>query len=288
MIGILSRAALTVAALSTFAAPAMAHMTFQTGTSAPGESYRGVLILPHGCDGAPTDRVRVTLPEGFVDAEAEAKDGWTLDQGDGHIEWSGGSVADDAVETFAFTGSFAEDAPETDIVFPVEQYCGDVAMGWDPVVSLGDGGGDAHAHAANGVTVGDLTLSGAFTRATLPNAPVGGGYVTITNNGTEADRLIGAESAFSPDVQVHEMAVIDDVMQMSQLPDGLDIPAGETVTLAPGGLHLMFMQISQPFIEGEMVPVTLTFEHAGEVEIELAVEAFGASSMSDHSEHEGH
>jgi copper(I)-binding protein len=138
------------------------------------------------------------------------------------------------------------------------------------------------------VTVGDLTLSGAFTRATLPNAPVGGGYVTITNNGTDADRLIGAESVFSPDVQVHEMAVIDDVMQMSQLPDGLEIPAGETVTLAPGGLHLMFMQISQPFVEGETVPVTLTFEHAGEIEIELAVEAFGASSMSDHSEHEGH
>jgi copper(I)-binding protein len=84
------------------------------------------------------------------------------------------------------------------------------------------------------------------------------------------------------------MAVIDDVMQMSQLPDGLEIPAGETVTLAPGGLHLMFMQISQPFVEGETVPVTLTFEHAGEIEIELAVEAFGASSMSDHSEHEGH
>jgi copper(I)-binding protein len=50
----------------------------------------------------------------------------------------------------------------------------------------------------------------------------------------------------------------------------------------------MFMQISQPFVEGETVPVTLTFEHAGEIEIELAVEAFGASSMSDHSEHEGH
>lgn len=286
MISILSRAALAAATVSVFAAPAFAHMTFQNGTSAPGESFRGVLILPHGCDGAPTDRVRVNIPQGFADVQAEAKEGWTLDAGEGHIEWSGGSVADDAVETFAFTGTFAEDAHEVDIVFPVEQYCGDVALGWDPVVSLGEGGADAHAHAQDGVTVGDLMISGAFTRATLPNAPVGGGYVTITNTGDEADRLLDAQSSFSPDVQIHEMAVVNDVMQMSQLPDGLEIPAGETVTLEPGGLHLMFMDISQPFVEGETVPVTLSFERAGDVEIELAVQAFGASGMS--SGHEGH
>lgn len=136
-------------------------------------------------------------------------------------------------------------------------------------------------HAAE-ITAGDLTLSGAFTRATLPNAPVGGGYVTIINNGDEADRLVAAESPFSPDVQIHQMAVVNDVMEMNELEDGLEIPAGETVTLAPGGLHLMFMDISEPFVEGETVPVTLTFEKAGEVEIELSVEAFGASA------HEGH
>lgn len=286
MISILSRAALAAATVSVFAAPAFAHMTFQNSTSAPGESFRGVLVLPHDCDGAPTDRVRVNIPQGFTDVQAEAKEGWTLDAGEGHIEWSGGSVADDAVETFAFTGSFAEDAPEADIVFPVEQYCGDVALGWDPVVSLGEGGADAHAHAQDGVAVGDLTISGAFTRATLPNAPVAGGYVTITNAGDEADRLLDAQSSFSPDVQIHEMAVVNDVMQMSQLPDGLEIPAGEMVTLEPGGLHLMFMDISQPFVEGETVPVTLSFERAGDVEIELAVQAFGASGMS--SGHEGH
>lgn len=139
-----------------------------------------------------------------------------------------------------------------------------------------------HDTRAAEITAGDLTLSGAFTRATLPNAPVGGGYVTIINNGDEADRLVAAESPFSPDVQIHQMAVVNDVMEMNELEDGLEIPAGETVTLAPGGLHLMFMDISEPFVEGETVPVTLTFEKAGEVEIELSVEAFGASA------HEGH
>lgn len=145
----------------------------------------------------------------------------------------------------------------------------------------------AIAHAPE-VIFGDLTLSGAFTRATLPNAPVAGGYLTITNSGDTAERLIDAESPFSPDVQIHEMSVVNDVMEMRQLPDGIEIPAGETVTLAPGGLHLMFMKLAQPFVEGETVPVTLVFESAGRVDIELAVGSFGASGHDDHSEHEGH
>lgn len=148
-------------------------------------------------------------------------------------------------------------------------------------------GADHGHHGGDTITVGDLELTGAFTRATLPNAPVGGGYVTITNTGDEPDRLVSAQSAFSPDVQIHEMAVVNDVMEMRQLPEGLEIPAGETVTLAPGGLHMMFMNISQPFVQGESVPVTLVFERAGAVEIELAVQAFGASGM-DTSSHEEH
>jgi periplasmic copper chaperone A len=127
------------------------------------------------------------------------------------------------------------------------------------------------------VTLGDLVIEGAFTRATLPNAPVGGGYLTITNNGDEADRLIAAVSAFSPDVQIHEMAVVNDVMQMRQIEEGIQIPAGESVSLAPGGLHLMFMQLETAFVEGETVPVTLTFENSGEIDIELDVRAFGAA-----------
>lgn len=292
MIRTVSRVALAAASVIAIASPALAHMTFETAQSAPGEEFRGVLVLPHGCDGAPTDTVRVTLPQGFVDVSAEAKDGWTLetpgtDGQVGQIVWSGGAVPDDGHETFAFTGTFAGDLPETDIVFAVEQMCGDVALGWEPAVSLGDAPADHGHHGGDTITVGDLELTAAFARATLPNAPVAGGYVTVTNTGQEADRLVSAQSSFSPDVQIHEMAVVNDVMQMRQLPEGLEIPAGETVTLAPGGLHMMFMNISAPFVEGETVPVTLVFEKAGEVEIALAVQAFGASGM-DHSAHEGH
>lgn len=130
------------------------------------------------------------------------------------------------------------------------------------------------------VTVGDLSLTGAFTRATLPSAMAGGGFLAITNNGAEADRLVSAASPVAKMVQLHEMKMEGDQMKMSQKEGGIEIAAGETVTLAPGGLHIMFMGLNTPFVEGETVPVTLTFEKAGTVEIELAVMAIDADSAS--------
>ncbi|SEP69287.1 hypothetical protein SAMN05428969_0489 [Devosia sp. YR412] len=128
------------------------------------------------------------------------------------------------------------------------------------------------AFAHNGVIhLGPLNISGSFTRATLPNAPVGGGFLTIENTGTEADRLVSATSSAAKETQIHEMAMEGDVMKMRALADGLEIPAGETVTLAPGGFHLMFMGLNQAFVEGEKVTVTLTFEKAGTVDVELPV-----------------
>lgn len=140
--------------------------------------------------------------------------------------------------------------------------------------------GSIASTSAADVTLGALALSGAFTRATLPNAPVGGGYLTITNTGTEDDRLVAATAAFAGDVQIHEMKMEGDIMRMAELADGLPIPAGETVTLAPGGYHLMFMQLGEVLVEGTEVPVTLTFEKAGTIEIMLAVEGIAARTPS--------
>lgn len=134
------------------------------------------------------------------------------------------------------------------------------------------------AFAHNGVIhLGPINISQPFTRATLPNAPVGGGFLTIENTGTEPDRLISATSPASDVVQIHEMAMEGNVMKMRQLADGLEIPAGETVVLAPGGFHLMFMGLKQAFVEGETIEVTLVFEKAGTVEVSLPVGAVAAS-----------
>jgi len=121
------------------------------------------------------------------------------------------------------------------------------------------------------VTLGPLQISGGFSRATLPNAPVGGGFMTITNTGTEDDTLIGASSPVAGHMEVHEMAMQGDVMKMRELTDGLPIPAGQTVVLKPGGFHVMFMGLKQPLVEGETIMVTLKFAKAGEVEVPLVV-----------------
>jgi len=131
--------------------------------------------------------------------------------------------------------------------------------------------------AAHEVTAGSLTITDLWTRATPPKAATGGGFMTIANKGPDADRLVGAESPLAGKTELHEMAVKDGVMTMRPLADGIAIPAGGTVTLAPGGLHIMFMELKEPFAEGGKVPVTLTFEKAGKVETFLHVKAVGAS-----------
>jgi copper(I)-binding protein len=142
------------------------------------------------------------------------------------------------------------------------------------------------AFAHDGVVhLGAINISLPFTRATLPNAPVGGGFLTIENEGPEPDRLVSASSPAAAAVQIHEMAMEGDVMKMRPLADGLELPAGETIVLAPGGLHLMFTGLKQAFVEGETVPVTLVFEKAGTVELALPVlgSAADAAAPGEHA-----
>lgn len=143
------------------------------------------------------------------------------------------------------------------------------------------GAGHAEATESADITQGDLTLSHAFTRAMPPNAPVAGGYLSIANAGAEDDRLVAASSDRAKEVQIHEMTMDGSVMKMRELPDGLPLPAGETVELKPGGYHLMFMGVTDPFAEGQAVSVTLTFEKAGAVTLELPVTAMRAKAADD-------
>ncbi len=119
--------------------------------------------------------------------------------------------------------------------------------------------------------VGDIAISGAYSRAMLPGQPVGGGFLTIRNDGDEADTLVSVSTPLAGRVELHEMAMQGDVMKMRKLEGGIAVPAGETVELKPGGLHLMFMEVKKPFAEGDEVPVTLTFEKAGTVEMKMKV-----------------
>ena len=141
--------------------------------------------------------------------------------------------------------------------------------------------------AAHSVTIGALSLTDLWTRATPPSAPTGGGYLTIENTGAEADRLIGITSPTAARAEIHEMTTKDGTMIMRPAPGGIEIPAGGTVALAPGGFHIMFMDLKEPFVEGGKVPVTLTFEKAGSIDTFLHVLGLGARGPEGDHPHDG-
>jgi len=146
---------------------------------------------------------------------------------------------------------------------------------------------------AEEVKAGGLVITQAWSRATPGGAKIAGGYLTIENKGTTPDRLIGGSGDVAAKVEVHEMSVKDGVMTMRALDKGLAIEPGKTVKLAPGGYHLMLMDLKNPLKQGDKVPVTLEFEKAGKVKLSLDVQAVGAQApggaamdmknMPDHS-----
>ena len=125
---------------------------------------------------------------------------------------------------------------------------------------------------------GSLTIKDAWTRATPPKAKGGGAFVSITNNGSEDARLTGAASDYAMRTEIHQMSMNDGVMQMRKADDGVVIPAGETVELKPGGYHVMFMGLKQPFKMDEELKVTLEFENADPVDVTFPVLKMGAKS----------
>jgi len=129
---------------------------------------------------------------------------------------------------------------------------------------------------AHSYKLGDLVIGHPWTRATPPSAPAGGGYLTVTNTGTTPDKLVSARTPAAGAVQVHEMKMEGNVMRMRERDGGLEIPPGATVTLAPGGLHLMMMGLKVPLNQGEKVPVTLVFEKAGSIDVEFLVQHIGS------------
>lgn len=127
------------------------------------------------------------------------------------------------------------------------------------------------AAVADSYKIGDLVIEAPYSRSTPPFAPVGGGYMTIINNGTEADTLVSGESSFSKSIEIHQMSMKDGIMKMAELKGGLEIPAGETVVLDPGSYHLMFVTLAEQLKPDERRKATLKFEKAGEVDVEFLV-----------------
>lgn len=319
----LSAAAFAAVFLSV--APALAHVTLATGETEPGSYYKGVLKVPHGCDGKATRSVSVQVPEGVIGVKPMPKPGWTVTMTKGayakayeshgkpvtegvkEIVWSGGELGDDYYDEFVFT-SFVTDAFTAGqrVYFPTVQTCTQGEARWTevpaagqsarglkspaPALRIADARMNAQAQATAGAEtykVGDISVAAPWSRATPGGAKVAGGYLKITNTGSAPERLVSATATAAGRVEIHEMSMVSGVMRMRPLNDGLTIKPGETVELKPGAFHMMFMDLKQPFKQGDAIKATLQFEKAGKLDVVFNVNAVGASAGGgdDHSGH---
>lgn len=310
----ITRSLLLIAALGTAAMPASAHVFVQSGTATIGGSYRAVLAVPHGCGASPTTKITVQIPEGMIAVKPMPKPGWLIEtkkgpyaqsydfmhgmkasEGIKQISWTG-KLDNDFYDEFVFSAylpaSLKADAP---LYLPTLQTCENGSEDWAQIPEAGQDSHslkspapalrlaaaspkDAMAQMAGMVHAGDLMIATPWTRATPPAAKVAGGYLTITNNGKSSDKLLSGSFSGGSRIEVHEMSVTDGVMKMRPLNDGLEIKPGATVKLEPGGYHLMLMDLKKPFTKGDKVKAQLQFEKAGKVDIELDVNAVGASA----------
>lgn len=138
-----------LAALLALTAPVFAHVSLQVPTGAAGSTYKAILQVPHGCDGAATTEIKVRIPEGYFNVKPMPKPGWTVEtvkgpyakpyeqhgatvtEGVTTITWSGGQLPDDFYDEFAFRGTLAADLPEgTVLAFPTVQICGTAEEAW--------------------------------------------------------------------------------------------------------------------------------------------------------------
>jgi len=143
---------------------------------------------------------------------------------------------------------------------------------------------------AHDYKVGNLVIDHPVIPATVKAAPVAAGYLTIKNTGKEDDRLVSISANFSGKQEIHTMTMIDGIMRMRPLKDGIEIPAGEKAVLKTGGDHLMFMKLNEQMEAGQLRKVTLVFEKAGSVDVEMLVVDMSdmGDDEHDHSNHSGH
>jgi copper(I)-binding protein len=275
--------------------PAQAHVLLETPQATQGSFYKAVFRVPHGCHGLATTSIKVDIPDGIAGAKPMPKPGWNLSTTKGSsatqkdrvtsITWSGGSLPDDEYDEFVLVAHITDTlAPGFTVYFPVVQNCGDEANEWTDVPQPDQIAGELQKPApglriiaattpapAKIVTAGFLQIATPWLRATPGGAKVAGGYLSITNKGSEPDRLVSAAIPVAVRGEIHEMSMDNGTMRMRELAGGLEIKAGETVELKPGGFHIMFQDLTEPLKQGDTVEGTLTFAKAGKVPVTFKV-----------------
>lgn len=236
-----------------------------------------------------------------------------LSEGVKEIVWSGGNLPDDYYDEFVASGFIAREITADTLYFKVVQECTKGEERWVEIPDVGvdahdlkapaavlkiadsgEAGEHDHGHnhgddkasaEAGSVKIGTLEIADAFTRATAEGAKVGAGYLTIRNTGTAADTLLSVDTPVAARGEIHDMSMTDEgVMQMRRLADGIEIPAGGSVELKPGGKHLMLMDLKEPLKAGTTVTLKLIFKSGATGEVQLPVRPLGGGD-GGHSHH---
>jgi len=153
------------------------------------------------------------------------------------------------------------------------------ACSWVAVIGLAALALSRHAVTAESAEyrAGSIKIVAPWTRATPESSKVGGGFMTLTNTGSEPDRLIGGSTEVSESLEIHEIQIVNGVAMMRQVNPGITLKAGASVVLKPFAHHLMLMDLKQPLKAGQTIKGTLVFEKAGTVEIEYVVVPLGGN-----------
>lgn len=292
------------ALLTLLSVPSFAHIVADPAEAKPGSYFRTALRVGHGCGaGKPTKAVRVTIPDGISNASAQPKPGWEIkvettklerpiDAGHGRmtdtvvsaITWSGGSLPNEQFDEFGLVLKLP-DTPGQQFWLPVVQTCAGGEARWDQVPAAGQTARDLKMPAAmiriageapSAAKAGDIQVLQPFARATP--AKVGGIFLTLKNAGATADRLVKAASPIASSVELHTHVKDGDAMRMRPV-ENIPVPANGQTALEPGGYHIMLIDLRQPLKEGASVPLTLTFEKAGTVTLQVPVVKAGSSPM---------
>lgn len=155
-----------------------------------------------------------------------------------------------------------------------------------PIAAQADGHGAHKDQMADQPMAGKIVIAHPWARASAGMAKAGAVFLELHNHGTD-DTLLSGSTNRSAKVELHTHIKDGDVMRMRQVP-AIEVPERKNTILKPGGLHVMLLGLTSPLKEGEVFPLTLTFETSGSVTFEVVVKAPGSKGHQDHKGHHHH
>jgi copper(I)-binding protein len=276
------------------ATAAFAHVSLEQASAEAGAAYRAVLRVGHGCDGSPTTGITVQIPPQLRAVKPEPKPGWDLAVEGAQVRWTAGKgAALPPAQRGEFVLNTTAPAAPAALWFKVLQTCEQGRNDWAQLPASGTSteGLKSPAVLLQVLSPAQFALArpapveaqGAWIRPAVPGQQGTGGFMRLTAR--EPLQLVGLSSPVAGVAEVHEMKMEGELMKMR--PVGvLDLPAGKTVELKPGGYHLMLMDLKQPLPADSTVPLVLLFRNAlgvsSRLELKVPVKAGAPADAHKH------